>query len=165
MKVSVDNLAAALAHVEKIRARTQDFRPFWARLAAGPLPELMKARWDARFGLSLTHADETVQQRRNRDHGTYYGDHAPNARASGAHPYFEWTGSLREAASGFTTADRLRAAIDPSVNYRGPLRAEGGWDATGARFLPDAAIYPPAEVERMVETALEKWVADEVAQP
>lgn len=185
MRVSVDNLAAALAHVEKIRARTQDFRPFWARLQSGPfgsggpergpLPEYMQARWDRRFDLALNHAKETVEERRDgrsrtsrpgrTGGGTYYDRFAPGRRAQPDAPYFEWTGALRAAASGFVAVDKLRATIDPVRHYQGPLESEGGWNATGARFLSDDDVFKPAEFERMVEAALEKWVADEVAQP
>jgi len=159
MPIAVDNLPAALAAVGRVQAEFADFRPLWLRLAAAPLPDLMRARWDAAFGLGLRPADSTIEERRERDADTYYGAHAPNPRARADGPYFEWTGALREAASGWTTVEALKATIDPSRNYRGPL-GPGGWDETGARFLPDDALYPLRDVEAMVERELEAWAKD-----
>lgn len=163
MIVSVDNLGAALLAVEKVRERFTDFRPLWMRLQSGPLPELMRARWDARFDLGLRHADSTIEDRRARTEDTYYGDHSPGPRASADAPYYEWTGALRGAVSSFASVDRLRAVVDPTVTYRGPLGSDG-WNQTGARFLADRDVFPLADTENMVEHAMQDWVADEVAK-
>lgn len=171
MRIAVGSEAAALALIAQIEAKTQDFRPFWARLQAGPfgtggaargkLADYMQARWDRRFDLGLTHAESTIEDRRERTEGTYYGDVGPGRRAKPDAPYLEWSGSLRAAASGFTQFDRLRAEIDPARNYRGPLESVGGWDATGAKYLTDDALFKPAEFDAMLERELEAWIAEE----
>lgn len=170
MNINVETEAEALAIIAQIEAKTDDFRPFWARLQAGPLgtggkergalADYMQARWDRRFDLGLKHAESTIEDRRERTKGTYYGAVVPGRRAKPDDPYFEWTGALRAAASGFAQFDQLRAEIDPSRNYRGPI--PGGWDATGAKYLTDDALFKPVELDAMLEHELEAWIAEEV---
>lgn len=186
MKIAVESEAAALQLIARVTALVDDFRPFWRRLEAGPFgsggPErgplgaYMQARWDRRFDLALQHAEGTVEERREgltragatrggrAGLGNYYDRYAPGRRAKPDAPYFEWTGALRAAASGFTTADQLGAVIDPERNYRGPLEADGGWNATGARFLTDDALFRPVEFDRMLERELERWITEGIAR-
>lgn len=172
MNVNVETESEALALVARIEGRlTADFGPFFARLGTlgdpnSPLAGYMQARWDRAFDLGLKPADSTVEERSDALAGvtgrdSYYERHRPNSRARPSGPYFEWTGSLREAASGFTTVEGLRAEIDPDRNYRGPL-GPGGWSETGARFLTDEALFRPAELDRMVDAELERWMTAEI---
>lgn len=157
-KRTVESEAAAEALIARLEARFADFRPFWDRFQRKRLAPAMVALWDRRFDLGLVHAPRTIGERQARE--GYYGDHAPNARARPESPFLEWTGALREAASGFTTLAALKAEIDPARNYRGPI--SGGWNETLAGSLSDAVLFPRARFEAELEAEIEQWADEEI---
>lgn len=118
---TVTSEAEATALIVKLDSSLRDMTPFFERLElqSGALDVAAREVWDARFGIGIRHAPETIEARRE---GTgYYGENAKGTRATSSSPFFEWTGALRESASKFTTIEPHRAVVDPDANYRGPL--------------------------------------------
>ena len=109
--------AAVLARTE---TKLRNMIPFWQKLeqATGALDVAEREVWDRRFNTGIRHSPATIKARQNRT-GYYAND--KGSRATSSSPFFEWTGSLRRAASRFTTMTADKATIDPDRNYEGPL--------------------------------------------
>ena len=154
--VTVRTDAEAAALVAKLTARFNDFSPFFLKLGQTVLPDAELAQWGRRFGLGLTHAQSTIDDRTHRR--DYYK--LGTARGTPDWPYFEWTGSLRNAASKFTTITPHQADVDPDANCEGPIEGHNPFSTTVGRLVDEQHVWDLAFIEPAIERALDEYVQE-----
>ena len=164
--IEVATIEQAHAILREVHRRLRDWEGVWDRLEE-ELPAVQKEWWDRRFDRSLVHSKSTRRARakglRGGKGSSYYDRHRPGPRATATQPYFEWTGSLREATEKFTPKQKLRAQIDAKDAYQGPLRRQIVDWTLGRRRRPvkawDKKLLTAATYE-----AVEEWIEDLVSK-
>ncbi len=158
--VTVDTEIEALAYVARLQTHLRNMIPFFQKLeeASGALDVAEREVWDKRFGTGIRHTASTIKARQERS--GYYGANQPSSRATASSPFFEWTGSLRQAASRWTTLAPDRAVIDPDKNYDGPLEGvvPNPFSRIVAKVIPEENIWPDKILGARIERDLNAYL-------
>jgi len=158
--VTVNSEAEAAAYVLRLELALKNMIPFFQKLeeASGALDVAEREVWDRRFGTSVRHAPGTIKARSERS--GYYEANQPSSRATSSSPFFEWTGSLRQAASRWTTLAPDRAVIDPDKNYEGPLEGvvPNPFSNIVGKVFDDAQIWDEKSLGARIERDLVKYL-------
>lgn len=156
--------------------RLLDMSPFFRKLEepSGALDVSERESWDKRFRMGVRHHDSTIAARARALGGQrrdktgrfkmkardYYQQNKPGPRATRSAPFLEWTGSLRKAASRFTTINANSAHIDPDANYQGPLDGllSDPFSTLVSEIVPDDRIFDETILGRRIERELSSFL-------
>lgn len=181
MRRVVTSTAEAEAILLAMEHQLRDMSSFFRKLEepSGALDVSERETWDKRFRMGVRHADSTIAararakggQRRDRSGRfkqkalDYYQQNQPGPRATRSAPFLEWTGSLRRAASKFTTINANSASIDPDANYQGPLDGllSDPFSTLVSEIVPDDRIFDETILGRRIDRELTSFLLKRLA--